>query len=200
MTDKIKLSEYKRQIYLFYSEDGLADLAIGLMIFGFGILLLVGLPAFVGLLTVIPLFLWFFGKQILVEPRVGSIQPGTEIKNRFLGFFINLIVLGLGILIFFLINQRTGTRFISSYSLSLFGLVLAVGISALGLLLRASRFYVYGLIVFLFMAVGEFLLNSLTAFDPYLTAVISAGLIIIISGLVSLIRFIRKYPVQEWQG
>lgn len=49
MTEKINLNKFKKQIYLYYSEDGLADLAIGLIIFGYGIFLLVDIPGLVGL-------------------------------------------------------------------------------------------------------------------------------------------------------
>ena len=200
MSEKINLSEYKRQIYLFYSEDGLADLAVGLMIFGFGCLLLVNVPGLVGLLGLFPFLLWYFGKQILVVPRVGSIQPGDEIKKRFMGFLINLSVLGAGFLVFYLINLRTGKSFMSSHPLALFGLVLGIGISSLGVMLKANRFYAYALVVFLAMAVGEYLGDTVKVVDPYLVAVISAGLIIMITGSIILARFINKYPVIKVDG
>lgn len=195
MSEKINLTEYKRQIYLFYSEDGLADLAVGLMIFGFGILLLVDVPALVGLLGLIAFLVWYFGKQGLVIPRVGSIQPGHEIKKRFTGFLINLSVMGFGVLVFYILNQRSGNNFLSSYPLTMFGFVLAMGISSLGLMLKSNRFYFYGLLVFLAMAAGEFLGSSITTVDPFLVAVISAGSIIMVAAIVILVKFINKYPV-----
>jgi hypothetical protein len=195
MTEKINLTEYKRQIYLLYSEDGLADLAVGLMIFGFGFLLLVDLPALVGLMGLIPFLVWYFGKQTLVIPRVGSIQPGQEIKKRFTGFFVNLCLLGIGVLVFYFLNQRSGNDFLSSYSFTIFGFVLALGISSLGVMLKSNRFYFHAVLVFLAIAVGEFLGTSITAVDPFLVSVISAGSIIMIAGLVVLVKFMNKYPV-----
>ena len=195
MSEKINLTEYKRQIYLFYSEDGLADLAVGLMIFGFGILLLVDVPALVGLLGLLAFLVWYFGKQGLVIPRVGSIQPGQEIKKRFTGFLINLSVMGFGVLVFYILNQRSGNNFLSSYPLTMFGFVLALGISSLGLMLKSNRFYFYGLLVFLAMAAGEFLGSSITTVDPFLVAVISAGSIIMVAAIVILVKFMNKYPV-----
>ena len=58
MSESINLKGIKRQVYLYYSEDGLADVAVGLMIFGFGVLLLVDLPAMVGLLGLISFLVW----------------------------------------------------------------------------------------------------------------------------------------------
>jgi len=195
MSENNKLNEYKRQIYLFYSEDVLADVAVGLMIFGFGILLLIDLPALMGLLGLIPFSVWYLGKQSLVVPRVGSIQPGGEIKKRFAGFFINLVILGVGILGFYILNQRSGYKFISSNPLALFGFVVALAISSLGLMLKSNRFYFYGGLVFLAMAAGEFLGRSIVTVDPFLVSVISAGLIIMIAGIIVLVKFINKYPV-----
>jgi uncharacterized membrane protein len=200
MTEKINLSEYKRQIFLFYSEDGLADLAVGLMIFGFGIMLLADLPALVGLLGIVSFLVWYFGKQTLVIPRVGSIQPGEEIRKRFLGFFVNLLIMGIGVLVFFLVNRRAGYGFLASSPLALFGLVLALAISALGLMIKASRFYLYGLLVFVAMALGEWLGKSISAVDPFLVAVISAGALILGAGGIVLARFLKKYPVLLMEG
>lgn len=200
MTEKINLTEYKRQIYLFYSEDGLADLAVGLTICGWGILLLADLPVFVGMLGIAAFLVWYFGKQTLVIPRVGSIEPGQEIQKRFLGFFLNLLLLGLGTLVFVVVGRASGVSWNTSLSLVMLGMVLALGISGLGLMLKANRFYYYGLLVFLAMAVGEWLRPTVTAVDPFLAAVISAGALILAAGGIVLARFLRKYPVLEMEG
>ncbi|MGB2965268.1 MAG: hypothetical protein WBB69_14905 [Anaerolineales bacterium] len=195
MSESINLKEIKRQVYLYYSEDGLADVAVGLVIFGFGVLLLVDLPAMVGLLGLIPFLVWYFGKQTLVIPRVGSIQMDQEMKKRFVGFFTNLVILGAGVLVLYLVSKRTRPDLQFDFSLALFGFVLALGISSLGLALKTNRFYLYALLVFLAMTVGEFLGRSIVAVDPYLIAVIAAGGIILITGIVVLFRFLKKYPV-----
>ena len=195
MNDKLNLQEIKRQVYLYYTEDGLADVSLGLVILGFGLLLLLDLPAFVGTLGLIPLLIWYLGKGSLVVPRVGSIQPGQTIKRRFLGFFLNICLVGIGVFVLFLMGRGSGESFFSRYSLSLFGLVLALGISSLGLLMNAVRFYYYGALVFLAMAGGDYLMSSVSAFDPFLVGVISAGAIIFVAGMIYLIRFLTKYPV-----
>ncbi|MEJ2413316.1 MAG: hypothetical protein P8Y34_10060 [Anaerolineales bacterium] len=197
MEERIDLKNIRRQIYLYYSEDGLVDIAVGLVIFGFGLLLLLDLPAFVGLLGLLALLVWYGGKASLVLPRVGTIRPGREINERFHGFLINLVVIGIGVFILFLLSRSGGVSIFSRFSLSIFGFVVALGISILGLLLDAPRFYFYAGLVFLAMAGGELLSERVTAFDPFLAAVIGSGVVILVSGTAVLIRFLRKYPVVQ---
>jgi hypothetical protein len=196
MTERIDLKDIRRQVYLYYAEDGLADIAVGLVIFGFGLLLLVDLPVLVGLLGLLPLLVWYVGKGSLVIPRVGSIRPGREMKERFMGFFINLAVIGAGVLALFLLGGSGAGSPFSRYSLSIFGFVVALGISSLGLLLDTPRFYFYGAVVFLAMAGGELLSRSVTTFDTFLVGVIAAGSLILVVGSIVLIRFLAKYPVR----
>jgi hypothetical protein len=199
MTEKIDLKEIRRQVYLFYSEDGLAYLGVGLMIFGFGALLMADAPYLVGVLGVVAYMVWYLGKQTLVIPRVGSIQPGPEIKRRLFGFFLNLFLFGAGALAFYLVGG--GENFVASISpLIIFGFVVGLGISSLGLALKASRFYFYGLLVFAATVAGELLSPSITAVDPFLVSVISAGVIITLSGLIVMGRFLSKYPLVTREG
>lgn len=200
MSENIDLKKVRHQVYLFYSEDGLADLAIGLMILGFGIFLLVDLPALVGLLGLLPFLVWYLGKLSLVVPRVGSIQPDKKMKKSFRGFFINLCLIGVGVFTLYLLNRGTGESFFAKHPLSLFGFVLALAISSLGMILKTNRFYLYGLLVFAAMAVGELLASSITAVDPFLLSVISAGGIILLAGSFVLARFLNKYPVVSLEG
>jgi hypothetical protein len=197
MNERINLKDIRRQVVLYYAEDGLADISVGLVILGFGLLLWLDFPTLVGLLVLVPLLVWFGGKNWLVIPRVGSIQPGRELKQRFRGFFLNLFLLGIGFLVFILVSRRFAGSDFAGYSLSLFGFVLALGISSLGVLMDASRFYLYGGLVFLAMAGGEVLGRTITAFDPFLMGVIGAGAVITLAGLVVLGRFLGKYPVIE---
>lgn len=195
MTERIDFHGIRRQVYLYFAEDGLADIAVGLVILGFGLLLLLDLPALIGGLGLLALLVWYFGKGSLAVPRVGSIKPGRELKKRFRDFFSSTALIGLGVLVLFLVGRAGQGAFLSRYSLSLFGFVVALGISSLGLILDSTRFYFYGGLVFLAMAGGEVLSASLTAFDPFLVFVILAGGLITLSGIVVLARFLAKYPV-----
>jgi len=195
MSEIINLKEIKRQVYLHYSEDGLVDLAIGFVIFGFGALLLADVPALIGILGLIPFLIWYLGKQYLTLPRVGSFQPDQETRKRLSGFFIYLFTSGIGVLVLYLIAARSGSYQLSDYSLALFGFVLALAISTLGLLMKTNRMYYYAMLVFLAMAIGETLNKTNDIVDYYLLSVIIAGSIIIFAGIIVLSRFLKKYPV-----
>ena len=82
MTNKLNIDNIHREVYRSYSEDGLIDLSIGLMVFGFGSLLMIGTPWLVGALGVIPLLTWYLGKRYLTIPRIGTFQPSKTMRRN----------------------------------------------------------------------------------------------------------------------
>ena len=140
MVEKFDLKEIRRNVYLIYSEDGLADLAVGLMIFGFGIFLALDIPAMIGLLGLIPFLVWYLGKESLVVPRVGSIKPNRETKRRFEEYFATLALIGV-ILLALYHYREPGVIGEMQSPLMIFGVVVGAGIATLGLALKAFRFH-----------------------------------------------------------
>jgi hypothetical protein len=190
MPENLNMRQIRDDLYRSYADDGLVDLALGLVIFGFGALLLLDIPWLVGLLGLISLLVWYLGKNYLTRPRLGTFKPSAAMDKRFRGFFISLLIIGLGVLVFFMLGNES-----AAHPLALFGLVLALGISALGLLMKTNRLYYYAFLVFAAMAFGEALNPSIKNIDIYLLAVITAGGVILIAGSVVLWRFLRKHPV-----
>ena len=195
MSEQLNLKEIRRQVYLSYTEDGLIDLSIGLLILGFAAMLMADLPWMVGLLGGIPLLIWYGGKRSLTLPRIGSIQPGKEMKDQFKGYTIALLIAGLGVLVFFILLASSGRSILADHPLALFGLVLALGISALAILTKAYRLYLYAALVFAAMTIGEILNRSIETLDMFLLLVFIAGAVIIIAGIIVLSTFLRKYPI-----
>ena len=195
MSEKLNMNDIKRQVYLSYSEDGLIDLAIGLVIFGFGTLLMFDVPWLGGVVGAIPLLIWYLGKRYLTIPRIGTIQPGKTMKKQFMGFSVSMIAIGLGALVLFILIAGSGENLLADHPLALFGLILALGISALGLVMKTNRLHLYAFLVFASMAGGDILNKSIETMDVYLLSVIIAGGIIIIAGCIVLIGFLQKYPV-----
>ena len=164
------------------------------MIFGFGLLLMIDLPALVGVLGLFPFLIWYLGKQALVVPRVGSIQQSQTMRNRFKGFFVNLLIIGICVFVLFLLSNRSGFDSLSNYSLVIFGLVIALAISSLGLLMKTFRYYIYATIIFLAMSIGSLFNLTFQTGDLFLILVMIAGGIILLCGMTILIRFLKKYP------
>ena len=195
MAEKLKLTDIRREIYASYTEDGLIDLAIGIVIFGFGMFLMADMPWLVGMLGVIPLLLWYLGKRYLTSPRVGVFHPPATMKKQFISFSFSMMALGLGAFVFFLVDAGSGKALIADHPLGLFGLFLGVAISELGLAMKTNRLHLYGFLVFAAMAVGEILDKTIENIDVYLLSVISAGGIILVAGCIVLIGFLQKYPI-----
>ena len=195
MAEKINLKDVQKQVYMSFTEDGLIDLSIGLVIFGFAALLMVGQAWMVGLLGGIPLLIWYSGKRLLTYPCSGSIETSREMKSRTRNYTFAMLISGLGVLAFIIVIAASGRSFLADHSLALFGLVLALGISTLAILTKANRLFLYAVLVFAAMAIGEVLNQPIGTIDVFLLSVLIAGAIIILAGILILVSFLRKYPV-----
>lgn len=196
MSSEINITEIERKAYMSYHEDGLVDIAIGIVILLWGIFLLTEPSGLIGLLGVLAFAIWYFGKRWITYPRTGVIQPSRKMEKRYRNLAIFLFVIGLiafgGILI-----GRIYFAFPSNYTLSILGLVLAFGVALLAFLLNANRLYVYAGLIFIAFAAGEALSANIASFDAFAVLVVIAGALILLSGLGILVRFLRKYPVPQ---
>lgn len=200
MSYELDMQEIERQVYLSYSEDGLVDIAIGAVITAWGVMLTQEPTGLVGLLGLLGLGIWYIGKRLITIPRIGVIQPGIKMQRRLANLTIFLVVLGLLVFIGFLLARGAGNLVISDYSLAVLGLVLAIGVALLAYLLNAGRIYIYAVILLVSFAGGEILARSITIFDAFAVSVIIGGGLILLSGLVVLVRFLRKYPRPELEA
>jgi hypothetical protein len=194
MSERVNMKEIERGMYAFFTEDGLIDLAIGLVILGFGSLLFLDLPVFTGILGLAPLGLWYLGKRVITIPRVGIIRPGQVMERKMKGFFLSMLIVGAGVLPLFLL-MKVGGQASASHTLVLFAMFLAVAISSLGLILRVTRFYFYAVFLFWAMSIGSVFSVHVAGTDLFVLSVIVAGIFIVLSGAVVLFRFLQKYPV-----
>jgi hypothetical protein len=178
-----------------YSEDGLADIAIGFVFLGWGVLLVDKLPGLFALLGPIAWAIWYLGKRFLTVPRIGIIEPSQKMENRLRNLAISLIVLGVAALAGVLLAVGRGGSFLADYSLGFLGLVFAAGICLVAFLLAANRLYVYAMMLFVAFAGGQALNDVVSTLDTFVLPVITAGALVVFSGLVVLVRFLQKYPI-----
>ena len=196
MSYELDMKEIERQVYLSYSEDGLVDIAIGTVITAWGLMLTQEPTGLIGLLGLLGLGIWYIGKRSITIPRIGVIEPGPKMERRLTNLAVFLVVLGILVFAGILFGRAAGGSALSDYSLAIIGLVLAAGVSLLAYLLNARRLYVYAIILFAAFAGGEILAKSITAFDAFALTVMIGGGLILLSGIVVLARFMRKYPRQ----
>jgi hypothetical protein len=199
MSYEMDMKEIERQVFLSYSEDGLIDIAIGVVITSWGLMLTQEPTGLIGLLGLLGLGIWYVGKRLITIPRIGVIEPGPKMERRLTNLAVFLVVLGLVVLGGILISRAVGSFAISDYSLAILGLVLAAGAALLAYLLNTARIYGYAVILFVSFAGGEILAKSITTFDAFALSVIVGGGLILLSGLVVLVHFVRKYPRQQME-
>jgi hypothetical protein len=197
MSYEIDMKEIERQVYLSYSEDGLVDIAIGLVIMVWGIMLLAEPSGLIGLLGIFGMGIWYLGKRFITIPRIGTFQPGPKTERKLTNLAIFMVVLGVVAFLGILVSRAFSSAFVTDHPLGILGLVLAAGVALLAYLLNANRIYIYSLILFIAFAGGEILAGTVTRFDAFAASVIVGGGLILISGLIVLLRFVRKYPRPE---
>jgi hypothetical protein len=195
MSYELDMKEIERKAYRSYSEDGLVDIAIGAVILLWGVFLVTEPSGFIGLLGVLAFAIWYLGKRFITIPRIGMIHPSQKMEKKTRNLTITLLVLG----VIALGSVSIGVIFVGKppidYSLSILGLVIAGGVCVLAYLLNASRIYAYAFLIFAAFAGGEILSQTITAIDAFALSVIIAGVLILLSGLIVMVRFVRKYPV-----
>ena len=195
MSLDLDMKEIERKVYMVYNEDGLVDIALGIVFLSWGVLLAFGPPFLITLLAPLALGIWYLGKRYIAIPRVGLIEPGPKMANRMRNLALALLVLGAlafaGVL---LITLGDGVD-LGNYSLAIVGLIAAAGVCVLAYLLQANRLYAYAAVLFVAFTAGAVLADQVTTFDAFLVAVILAGALILLSGLVVLARFLRRYPL-----
>jgi hypothetical protein len=197
MSYELNMKEIERQVYLSYSEDGLVDIAIGVVITAWGLMLTQEPSGLIGLLGLLGMGVWYFGKRLITIPRIGVIEPSPKMERKLSNLAIFLVVLGLVVFAGILLSRAAGSLVISDYSLAILGLVLAAGVALVAYLLNAARIYLYAVILFASFAGGEILAKSVTTFDAFALSVILGGALILLSGIIVLVRFMRKYPRQQ---
>jgi len=194
MSYELDMKEIERQVYLSYSEDGLVDIAIGIVITAWGLMLTQEPTGLIGLIGLLGMGIWYIGKRTITIPRIGMIEPSPKMERRLTNLAVFLLVLGLVAFVGILLSRAAGNIMISDYSLGILGLVLAAGVALLAYLLNAARLYIYAVILFVSFAGGEILAKTVTTFDAFALSVIVGGGLILLSGIVVLVRFMRKYP------
>ncbi len=201
MAQNVNFSEHQQQAYMRYYQDGLADLLIGLGILLFGAFMVADwdLPL-ASFWVVIWLPLWLSAKRSITARRIQNVEVSTQEGAGMMkagAFIAGMLMLAAAAGLVVLWGQTTGnipTSFFLAMReylmvvLGVFGvLVCAVAAWLSGL----NRLYAYALVTAVAFA-GGYLLNA-----PIALAVAVVGGIVMLWGLGMLVRFLRKYPLQQ---
>jgi len=205
MSDSFDLDSIERRAYLTYNEDGLLDLITGFMMafIGYYVLSTVDIP-FAPLLAIFGPAVWASLKKAVTEPRIGQVKFGPGRRSRqqkvIMAFAVTVNVL---LVLSFFVD--TGPVFgpwrttLSTYGVILVGSgVVSLILFTIGHFNEVSRFKQYAAISVPMFVVGHFLTDpGLDLFQRLAYALIPLGLLMMAYGLVTLWRFVRKYPKLE---
>ena len=208
ITENIDLKEIEKKTWRSTLEDGILDIYFGILVLGMGIAITLSdiipdpLNKIIPFIFIGPGLIFFLAaKKYITQPRLGVVKFGLKRKGRKLkiviGLSINFIIL-LTIFIIRIVNPELDLEFPGYLDGLIIGLLfITLPICFVAYFLQYPRLYFIGLLVGLSFFLSD--LFSILIPEPFdaLTAFGIVSCTIIFIGLVSLIKFIRKYPLPK---
>jgi hypothetical protein len=202
MNEKIDLKKVEKQTYRFTFTDGIYDIAYGSLIFFIAIapiLREILYPSYI-IFMILPVSLIIvLGKRFITVPRIGIVkfnQSRTKSRN-IIGLLIAILVpvtVVMVVLTFLgVYNIRVG-GYIVPVGAGLFALIL---LSTIAYIMDYPHFYLYAVSIGLGIPLATLLKPILG--DPlhYLISFGISGTLILLYGIITLIKFIKKYPISH---
>jgi hypothetical protein len=211
ITEKIDLKEIEKKTWRSTLEDGLLDIYFGVLVLSIGIGITLGdllpepfdslLPIF---LMIIGLILFLLGKKFITQPRLGVVKFGFKQKSRKMKTVIVLSINAIILLIAYIIRLINPALW-SVFPVFIHGLItgllfITVPLCFAAYFLQHPRLYFIAVLVGLSFFLSD--LFSIFLVEPFdaLTAFGITSFVIIFIGILSLIKFIRKYPKPKEEG
>lgn len=192
MAADMDLRALEKRVYMSFHEDGIIDIFVGLLLILDGWLMLSGNPAFVGVAAAM-IFLIMPVKKLITLPRMGLVKF-SHARNKHLTR-IMLLLLALGVLMFLLVALLISSGIFSQGGREhidlVFGLMFALP-AGVGVVLTGQKRYL------LYVAGSPvlFLLGYLLIW-PFPVILILIGALVMVSGGITLLQFLKKYPRPE---
>ncbi len=140
--------------------------------------------------------IWIPLKKKITEPRIGQLQFSSirrkKINQQYMIFiFLGLITFLGGIGTFIIFNETPNgiLRSFENFPLLPLGIIFSLPTFLMGLLNKIIRYYLYGITIIVI-----FVLGGLLKIDPTYYVMVT-GIVIMISGLWLLQKFIKQYPI-----
>lgn len=199
--------DINKRLLLSIHQDGLLDILAGLIVITFGIIPLLdasGLGA--GLRQVI--FLSLYGIEVfgimMLKKKISTPRLGMVIisRNKSRKYSLIMLMINLSLFLFFVASYLFDLNILDllgQYQLSIMlGLIFMLLLSVSGAMLRAPRYAIYGLIIFICFVGSEHLfLEAKTAHHGIPLAALISGGLMVLSGSYLLMRFIQDYRIDN---
>lgn len=190
--ETVDLKEIESSAYALRSESGMLDAVVGAGLLGCGLLASTGayvVPSCCLLLAVLI-------RKFIVTPRVGRVRFAADRRARersgvLLIALLVLMTIPLGLALFFADKPGTWLGTISNHMTLVLGLFVAGSMAAVAWAKSAGRFYFYAIMAVLDFTGAQFFSQ------PHTWALMAAGVPIFVVGVLLLVRFVRRNPVQK---
>ena len=199
MENDTGLKELEQKVFRSYFKDGLWDVYGALMLLGFGLTMVTNWDYLILAFTTLAVVLLLFRKRIII-PRLGQVKfsPERQTKtkrSRLIATIVLTFTMLLGLVFFVLYSTNSMPKWLEiwmgDYFFVAFGGVLALLVAAAANIVGVWRYYIYAALTF----IAFILANILRSNDMEGIPILATGVIILISGVVILTRFLRKYPL-----
>lgn len=194
MVPDVNLKEIQRKVYMTFFQDGVWDIALGIFLLCWGLMMIADFFAVAGGVFVTFYFLVFAFKRWLTYPRIGYVKMAEARKQqvRIVIAGAVLFLLGLAVSAAFALGERPD--WLSEYFIFLLGCMFAAVISIIAFWWKVNRWYAYAVVLVIGVAFHQWLGT------PEEMSFIVLGAIVIISGAGFLLHFLRKYPKVAEEG
>jgi len=196
MMKELSLKNIEHHLYLKYLDDGLIEIIYGFVIIIFSLGMITDAAWLGGVFGAVAISIWIPLKKKITEPRIGQLQFSSirrkKINQQYVMFiFLGLITFlgGIGTFIIFSETPNGILKSFENFPLLPLGIIFSLPTFLMGLLNKIIRYYLYGIIIIVIFVMG-----GLLKIDPTYY-VLGSGIIIMISGMWLLQKFIKQYPI-----
>ena len=202
MLEKIDLKNVEKQTYRFTFSDGLYDMAYGSLLLSFAIAPILREMIYLGYIffMILPATLIILlGKRYISVPRMGIVKFNynrSQSKNKILlliAILFPLTVLMVVLTILGMFQVKFGGYFVP-VGAGLFALVL---LSSIAYILDYPHFYLYAVSIGLGIPLAELIEPIVGEPFDYIISFGISGTLILIYGAMTLIKFIKKFPIPK---
>lgn len=187
----------EKRAYLGWHGDGLVDLGLGSVVFLFGLGMQTDQVLFAPIFASLAYPLWLGGKKWITEKRFGYVEFSDERKRKEKLGMIILFLLGsftflMGVMAYkAVVSGGLGSDFMRQNGYLSLGIIFGLLSSSIGLVLGLSRLHVYTSLILASVALTH------TVAWPHPIGIMAPGLIILGSGVLLLVQFLWKHPVDK---
>ncbi|MBE0525116.1 MAG: hypothetical protein IBX40_12430 [Methanosarcinales archaeon] len=198
MSENLNLKELEKKAFKSTFQDGLWDIQLGLIILGMALTSFIRNDYFLIPYYAVIIALFMAAKKFITVPRIGLVKFGKERKKSMNKLRLILVISVLFGLAMVLLTKSSMVSGIKEFPIGLIIVSLNVLIvfSLMAYFMDFERLYYYAVLVAVSIPMAEILeVNGFISNGSYVFVVPSG--IMVITGTVLLIRFMREYSVEK---